>query len=133
MLGGVRWWLVKTGSSRATALGRKIMANPNPSPETRFKLGHSGGGKTAEQKRHEYEAAEMAAKLRHAMLSGIMEKVDAGATAEDLLTSDVLRLMKDSEDRAHGTPKASTLLGSDPDNPMPTSIAVHIVKPDGAA
>ena len=40
------------------------MANPNPSPETRFKPGNTYGGKTAEQKRLEYEAAEMAARIR---------------------------------------------------------------------
>jgi hypothetical protein len=55
------------------------MANPNPSPETRFKPGHALGGKTAEQRRFEYEAAEIAA----------------------------MRLFKDSEDRAHGTPRQS--------------------------
>lgn len=84
------------------------MANPNPSPETRFKPGNTYGGKTAEQKRLEYEAAEMAARIRHKMLSDITEKLEAGeANVDDLVRSDVLRLLKDSEDRAHGTPKAS--------------------------
>lgn len=95
------------------------MANPNPSPETRFQPGNPGGGKTAEQKRLEYEAAEMAAKARHKLLSVITEKLAAlpdGADADlkDLLNSDTLRLFKDSEDRAHGTPKATTeLTGND--------------------
>lgn len=90
------------------------MANPNPSPETRFQPGNPGGGKTAEQRKLEYEAAEMAAKIRHKLLSVITEKMsgaaDAETSAEDvlkLLTPETLRLMKDSEDRAHGTPKAS--------------------------
>lgn len=56
----------------------------------------------------EMEAAEMAAKLRHAMLSAMTEKLNDGANATDLLTSDALRLMKDSEDRALGTPKATS-------------------------
>mgnify|MGYP001074544819 CR=1 FL=1 len=92
------------------------MANPNPSPETRFKEGNkSSGGKTSEQRRLEYEAAEMAANLRHAMLSDMTERVrkaieddpDAAGTALSLLGSDTLRLMKDSEDRAHGTPTST--------------------------
>lgn len=82
--------------------------NPNPSPETRFKPGNQYGGKTSEQKRLEYEAAEMAAQLRHRMLSVITEKLAApDAVVADVLEyvkADVLRLMKDSEDRAHGTP-----------------------------
>ena len=84
------------------------MANPNPSPETRFKPGNSYGGKTSEQRKLEYEAAEMAARIRHKMLSDITEKLEAGkANVDDLVRADVLRLLKDSEDRAHGTPKAS--------------------------
>lgn len=90
------------------------MANPNPSPETRFQPGNPGGGKTAKQRKLEYEAAEMAAKIRHKLLSVITEKMsgtaDAEIGAEDvlkLLTPETLRLMKDSEDRAHGTPKQS--------------------------
>ena len=85
------------------------MANPNPSPETRFQPGNNAnpGGKSKELKRLEAEAAEMAAKLRHAMLSAMTEKLSEGVPADELLTSDALRLFKDSEDRAHGTPKAS--------------------------
>jgi hypothetical protein len=87
------------------------MANPNPSPETRFKPGHALGGKTSEQRKLEYEAAEIAARARHKLVSIIGKKLeDAGIddlTALELLSSDVLRLLKDSEDRAHGTPKQS--------------------------
>ena len=94
-------------SSRSDKTG--TMANPNPSPATRFQPGSTPnpGGKTKEQKRLEIEAAEMAVKLRHSMLSSIMEKVSAITDASEFLTSDVLRLLKDSEDRAHGTPKQS--------------------------
>lgn len=92
------------------------MANPNPSPETRFQAGQSGnpGGKTIEHKRMEMEAAEIAAKLRHAALSSMQEKLKAGTDALELINGDALRLFKDSEDRAHGTPKAS-LEASGPD------------------
>jgi len=106
--------------------------NPNPSPETRFKPGNPGGGKTSEQRRLEYEAAEMSARIRHKLLSVITERLSADTDdAMNFLDGDLLRLMKDSEDRAHGTPKQAITHGSDPDNPLPTAIAVHFVKPDG--
>lgn len=109
------------------------MANPNPSPETRFQPGQSGnpGGKTAEHKRLELEAAEMAARLRHAMLTSMQEKLSAGVSPDEMITSDTLRLFKDSEDRAHGTPKAVTEVGGIGGGPMQLSITRTIVDPKG--
>ena len=103
------------------------MANPNPSPETRFKPGDTPnpGGKSKEQKRLEIEAAEMAVKLRHAMLSSMMEKLGDGSAADNLITSDLLRLMKDSEDRAHGTPKATSEISGPDGGEIPVSIAIR--------
>lgn len=92
------------------------MANPNPSPETRFKQGETLNplGKTSAQRKAEVKAAEIAANLRLAILSRMQERVDAGEDVAALLTGDALRLFKDSEDRAHGTPKATTeLTGAD--------------------
>lgn len=108
------------------------MANPNPSPETRFQPGQSGnpGGKSQEHKRLEMEAAEMAAKLRHAMLSSMQEKLSAGVDATELMTSDALRLIKDSEDRAHGTPKASTELSGPGGSSIATSVTVKVIGAD---
>jgi hypothetical protein len=93
------------------------MANPNPSPETRFQPGNNAnpGGKTPEMKRLEAEAALMSVKLRHAALSAMTEKVAKMTELPEvslddilkLIDGDVLRLFKDSEDRAHGTPKQS--------------------------
>ena len=111
------------------------MANPNPSPETRFKPGQVANplGKTSEHRRLEVEAAEMAAKLRHKLLSGMMEKIDAGASVDELLTGDALRLFKDSEDRAHGTPKSATEISGPDGAALPVAIALHFVKPDEQA
>ena len=83
------------------------MANPNPSPDTRSKKGQAAnpGGKTKEQKQLEIEAAEMAAKLRHKMLSTMMEKAEGGEDVLEILDAATLKLFKDSEDRAHGAPK----------------------------
>jgi hypothetical protein len=112
------------------------MANPNPSPETRFQPGNPGGGKTSEQKRIEYEAAEMAAKIRHKLLSVITEKMNAAAdgadaAALDFLTGDTLRLLKDSEDRAHGAPKQSSELSGPGGEPLPSVIGLRFVNAPG--
>lgn len=92
------------------------MGNPSPNLEglKPFQPGQSGnpGGKTAEQRKAEVEAAEIAAGLRLAALRKLAERVAAGEVdADELVTSDNLRLFKDSEDRAHGTPKAVTEVG----------------------
>lgn len=101
------------------------MANPNPSPETRFKPGNRGGGKTSEQKRLEYEAAEMAAKARHKLLSVITEKLNGAEVTDEslleLLDANTLKLFKDSEDRAHGTPKSTSEISGPSGGPVPVA------------
>lgn len=39
------------------------------------------------------------------MLSSIMDKVEAGQDVMEFVDQAILKLFKDSEDRAHGTPK----------------------------
>ena len=110
------------------------MANPNPSPETRFKPGQSGNpsGKSTEVQLLEQQAALAAVKLRHWALSSLQEKMEAGTlTIEEVVTGDTLRLFKDSEDRAHGTPKAVTEVGGIGGGPMQLSITRTIVDPKG--
>ena len=95
--------------------------NPNPSPETRFKPGdvNNPRGKTSEHLRAEARAAEISAKLRAAALIRLLEKVDAGEMdAMEAISSDNLRLFKDSEDRAHGTPKQSVEHGGEGGGPV---------------
>lgn len=87
------------------------MANPNPSPETRFggvRANPSGKGKTSAQQLADISAARKAAILRNKILSEVLEKIKNGEDPTELLSSDVRNIMKDSEDRAHGTPKATT-------------------------
>lgn len=107
------------------------MANPNPSPATRFKPGQIANptGKTAEQAARDNETADLASRFRKSVLSSVMEKVDAGEDPMGLLTADVIRVLKDSEDRAHGTPKQSVEHSGDPDRPL-TIIERRIVKAD---
>jgi hypothetical protein len=85
------------------------MANPNPSPETRFAPGQTGnpGGKTSKHRKAEIEAAELAATVRLELVRAVAEAIE-GASSEEKqmqIRSDVLNLLKQSEDRAHGTPK----------------------------
>lgn len=52
--------------------------------------------------------------------------------AKDLIDAVTLKLFKDSEDRAHGTPTQEVKVGSDPDNPIRHVHTIErlIVKPD---
>lgn len=110
------------------------MANPNPSPETRFKPGQSGnpGGKSGEQLRIDREAADMAAKIRHKILSSLAGKIDAGEDPLQFVDPAMLKLFKDSEDRAHGTPRQAvdhTTNGKD--MPPPSAFVIEGVAPEG--
>lgn len=85
------------------------MANPNPSPKTRFKKGQAAnpGGKTKEQKRIELENAERAMRIRDRLLRSIEAKLnesdmDAVVAMADRPT--LAKLLKDSEDRGLGQP-----------------------------
>lgn len=86
------------------------MANPNPSPETRFKPGQSGNpsGRSSKEQEAWSKAAAISAQLKLKALSCLQEKVESGEmSAADLIDANTLKLFKDSEDRAHGTPKQS--------------------------
>lgn len=105
------------------------MANPNPSPETRFGAEKGNpinrGGKTSEQKEAEYKSAEIAAKMRLRALTVMQERVEAGEIDPlELVKGDFLKLFKDSEDRAHGTPKQSTEITGDGENPLAMALKV---------
>lgn len=83
------------------------MANPNPSPATRFKPGNvaNPGGMSPEVRARNDRTADLASQFREKLISATMERVSAGENPLDLMTADLLRVLKDSEDRAHGTPK----------------------------
>lgn len=83
--------------------------NPNPSPETRFKPGNvaNPGGMSAAVRERNARTADLASQFREKLISAAMEKLENGVDPLELLSADVLRVIKDSEDRAHGTPKAA--------------------------
>ena len=106
------------------------MANPNPSPETRFKPGQVANptGKSAEQAARDVKTADLASQFRHKLLSSVMEKLESGIDPAELATPDVIRVLKDSEDRAHGTPKQSVQHGGpDDESGNPTEIVMRVV------
>jgi hypothetical protein len=54
-------------------------------------------------------------------------------TAMDVITSDNLRLFKDSEDRAHGTPKTSAELSGPDGAALFEGVKIAWAKPDEGA
>lgn len=112
------------------------MANPNPSPATRFKKGQSGnpGGKTEGQRAAEIESARISAELRLKTLSSLQEMVGDGPLSDEmlerLLNPATLKLFKDSEDRAHGSPKQAVDHTTGGDKLGPSVIERVIVKPE---
>ena len=105
------------------------MANPNPSPDTRFGAENGNpinlAGKTNEQRENEYKASEISAKLRAHALSVMLEKVEAGEMdILNVVDANTLKLFKDSEDRAHGTPKATTEHSGPEGGEIPLSLSI---------
>jgi hypothetical protein len=91
------------------------MANPNPSPETRFKPGQVANptGKTAEQAARDAKTADLASQFRLKVLSKVMEKIEAGQDPLTVLTKDVRAVLEYSENRVHGSPKQSVEHGGE--------------------
>ena len=86
------------------------MANPNPSPKTRFKPGQSGNpsGRSKEELEALHQSARIAANLTLKALSSLQEKVDNCEKLSDddialLFSNDVRGMIKEAQDRAHGT------------------------------
>ena len=86
----------------------------NPNPDTSglkpFQPGQSGnpGGKTSEHRKAEVRAAEMAAMVQADLVEALyntIKSADNDADRLDELRSDVLKLLKDSQDRGFGSPQ----------------------------
>lgn len=83
--------------------GKGLIENLKP-----FKPGQSGnpGGMSAETRRLISENAKKATAIRAALLAAVEAQIEAGITPE--LGSDLLRLVKETEDRGFGAPKQTT-------------------------
>lgn len=100
--------------------------NPNPSPATRFKPGQSGNpsGISSERQKILHEAAERAERVYLKMITQLENKINDNPEEEVALMAikaDVLKLLKDVQDRAYGTPKQSVDLSSKDGSMTPPS------------
>lgn len=83
-----------------------------PPVHSQFKKGVAAnpGGKTSEQRKAEIRNAELATKIRTRMLEAVQAALqDDTSTANALarIEANILKLIKDSEDRGLGQPKAA--------------------------
>jgi len=106
------------------------MSKGNPNPDMSglrpYEKGTSGnpGGKTKAQREAEVQAAEDAAILRALMTRRLIAQAEAGGDVLDYLDANTLKLFKDSEDRAHGTPKSTTELGGPNGGDIPMGLTI---------
>lgn len=89
-----------------------------PPKHSRFKPGQvaNPGGKTSEQKRMEMDNLQLALQAKNRFLRALVAKQEDQSTDEVLdgmSGSDILRLIKDAEDRVSGTPRQSVDLSSE--------------------
>jgi hypothetical protein len=102
---------------------------------TQFVKGVSGnpGGKSKAQRADEMKAAEISAKMRLKILTSMQVKFNANDfTDEDyavLLSAGALKLFKDSEDRAFGSPQQHVDNTSTDGTMTPTKIIRELVLP----
>tara|TARA_R110000868_G_scaffold179574_1_gene419688 strand:+ start:8747 stop:9118 length:372 start_codon:yes stop_codon:yes gene_type:complete len=94
------------------------MAYKDPPKHRQFQKGESGNpkGKTSEQRKAELRNAELATKIRTRMLEAVQAALqDDTSTANALarIEANILKLIKDSEDRGLGQPKAAIDLTSE--------------------
>lgn len=89
-----------------------------PPEHTKWKPGESAnpGGKTSEHRKAEIRAAELAAKVQLDLVEALHNTLKAAqddAPKLAAIKADVLKLLKDSQDRGYGTPKSSVDLSSE--------------------
>lgn len=97
-----------------------------PPQQHQFKPGVASnpGGKTSEHRKAEIRAAELAAKVQLDLveaLANTIDQADGDEVAIASIRSDVLKLLKDAQDRGYGTPKSSVDLSSEDGSLTPPS------------
>lgn len=101
-----------------------------------WKPGQSGnpGGRTSEQRRLEMENAEAATRIRNRMLRSLEAKLAECDTVQALeqVKSEILKLLKDAEDRGLGTPRQAVDMTTAGEPIQPPSVIVFkAVEPGG--
>lgn len=103
-----------------------------PPIHTRFKKGdvNNPRGKTSEQKKLEMENLSLAQQAKNRFLKALVAKQAEQSTdevLEGMTGADILRLIKDAEDRVMGTPKQSVDLSSEDGTMTPKGVADDLV------
>lgn len=99
-----------------------------PYKPAQWKPGQSGnpGGKTSAHRKAEIRAAELAAKVQLDLVEALSKTLDNASGDEEKLAqirADVLKLLKDSQDRGFGAPTQPTEI-SNPDGSLNQGAAV---------
>lgn len=89
-----------------------------PPVHSQFKKGQvaNPGGKTSEQRKAEIRNAELATKIRTRMLEAVQAALQEDISTANALArieANILKLIKDSEDRGLGQPKAAIDVSND--------------------
>jgi hypothetical protein len=106
-----------------------------PPKEHQFKPGdvNNPRGKSSEARKMEIANAELAAQAKNRFLRALVA-IQAEQSTEEVIASltgaDILRLIKDAEDRAFGTPVQAVNLESPNGTMTPTRILIEAAKPD---
>lgn len=107
-----------------------------PPKETQFQPGQSGnpGGKSSEQRRLEIENAERATRLHNRMLAALENELAEAEEAGDhaaikMINMNILRLLKDAQDRGLGQPEQLVDHRSRDKSMTPQTITRQIVDP----
>ena len=106
------------------------MANPNPSPDTRFKPGQSGNpaGKSKEQVERERKASDLASKITLIGVSYVQEKLESGELdVMDILNADMMRFIQEAQNRAYGTPKSTSEFSGPEGGAIPVTTVEYVV------
>lgn len=90
-------------------------------------------GKTSEQRKAEIEAAELASFVTRDLIKAVHDLVSSADTDEarlEYLRTETLALLRDAQNRAHGTPKASVDVSSEDGTMTPRGLdAFYAAKP----
>lgn len=108
-----------------------------PNPATQFKPGQSGnpGGKTREHRQAEIRAAELAAKVQLDLVEALASAIDKASSDQervDQIRADVLKLLKDSQDRGFGAPTQPTEISNPDGSLVPQTVKIVAVSPKDA-
>jgi len=107
-----------------------------PPEHTQWKPGQSGnpGGKTSEHRKAEVRAAEAAAKVQADLveaLARVVSSADDDPTKLEHIRADVLKLLKDAQDRGFGAP-TQHVDNTSSDGSSPSVIKIVAVAPTKA-